>query len=689
MNQEYSDNNFIPKEISWLAFNDRVLQEGSDSNVPLIERMKFLGIYSSNLDEFFRVRVATLKRLVKMGKRGQQIIGHDPIDILRRVKKTVVRQHKRYNSIFNESLKELANNHIHFVDEMQLNPEQQTIANNYFSSKVRPELSPTIFTKSSKLPDLETGSIYLAVIMKDSRGKVSNRFVLIEVPTKKLKRFFVLPKIEKENYIIFLDDIIRNSMKDIFHFFPHDSFEAYTIKLSRDSELDLDDDISDSYVHKMSKSLHKRFTASPVRFVYDEAIPDYFLQIILTKLKISGDDTLIPGGRYHNRSDFMNFPKLGSSKLSRKIRKPIHHPGFDTAGRLTDMIKKKDLLLHVPYQSFTHFFTFLREAAIDPKVKSIKITLYRLGKTSSIVSALKNAIQNGKKVTVILELQARFDERANIYWGDILQDTGAKVLFGVPGLKVHSKLCLVSRREGKNLRRYAVIGTGNFNEDTADIYEDFFLFTSKDEVTKEVNRVFRFFKKHYRQSSYDRLLVAPFNYRKKISELIDLEIENAKLGQKAEITIKVNHLGDHEIIEKLYSASLQGVKICAIIRTMYCALPTDPNLTENFSAMGIVDGFLEHSRYMIFHNAGKPIAYLGSGDWLPRNFDNRVEVFVPILDKEIKDYLLKLTKIYLKDNTKARLWDRDLKNRIRETSRESSYQAQKHIYKKLKAIYGK
>ena len=685
--KEYLDNYFIPKEVAWLAFNERVLQEGSDPKVPLIERMKFLGIYSSNLDEFFRVRVADLKRLIKIGKKGQKFIGHDPIRVLNLVQRIVVKQQKRLDIIVEKSLKELSENHIHLINETQLTVNQKKILDNYFLTELQAKLSPTIFTKTSKLPYLKGGSIYLAIILKGPTQKARKRFALIEIPTQELPRFFVLPKIRKDNYIIFLDDVIRYSIKNIFRFFPHNEYESHTIKLSRDAELQLDDDISDSYISKMSKSLRKRITASPVQFVYDESIPEYFLKIILKKLQISSEDTLIPGGRYHNRSDFKKFPMIGSSKLNRKPIKSIRHSSFETDGRLTDVIKKKDILLHVPYNSFSHFLTYLREVAIDPKVKSIQITLYRLGKSSSIVSALDNAIRNGKKVTVILELQARFDESANIYWGNILQEAGAKILFGEQGLKIHSKLCLVSRQEGKNIHHYAVIGTGNFNEDTANIYEDFFFFTSKTEITREVNRVFRFLNKNYMQSNYNYLIVAPFNYREKIYSLIDQEITHAKQGKKAKITIKANHLGDYEIIEKLYSASLQGVKIFAIVRSTYCALPNDRNIIKNIHAMGIVDRFLEHSRFMVFYNDGDPLFFLGSGDWLPRNFDQRVEVFVPIFDQKIKDYLSILVKIYLKDNTKSQLWERDLNNKMRDIKKKSSYQAQKQIYKKIKAMH--
>ncbi len=681
------DENYIPKEISWLAFNERVLQEGADKSVPLIERMKFLGIYSSNMDEFFRVRVATLKRLIKLGPRATQFVGHDPMEVLHKVQKIVVAQHRHYNGVFEESLHELAENHIHFVDENQLDAAQESFVQNYFSDKVRTELSPTIFNKTSKLPELEDGSIYLAIIMVDSVQKHKNRYALMEVPTRKLPRFTVLPKRSREHYIIFLDDIIRYSMKDIFHFFPHNTFTAFTIKISRDAELDLDDDIAESYVQKMSKSLHQRLTASPVRFVYDERIPNNFLEVILNKLKITNEDTLIPGSRYHNRSDFIQFPKLGSPRLNCKKIKPVLHKGFQTDGRLTDKIKKCDLLLHVPYNPFSHFLTFLRETAIDPKVKEIKITLYRLGKVSSIVSALRNAIRNGKNVSVILELQARFDEKANIKWGDVLQDAGAKVIFGVPGLKVHSKLCLVSRQEGKKIHNYAVLGTGNFNEDTASIYEDLFLFTARSEITSEVKKVFQFFQKNYIHPDFNHLIVSPFNCRKKIAALINREIEYAKQGKKARIVVKKNHLGDYSIIDQLYNASQHGVEVILIIRTMFCALPKNKNQIKNFRSLGVVDNFLEHSRFMVFYNDGDPKYYLGSGDWLPRNFDKRVEVLVPVLDQTLRTYLDILIKIYLKDNSKARVWDRQLTNAINTNDLKRPYKAQTHIYKYLKHLH--
>lgn len=682
------DNKYLPKEISWLAFNERVLQEGCDPTVPLIERLKFLGIYSSNIDEFFKVRVATLKRLIKLGKNAINVIGHDPGKVLKKVRKIVVKQHKKFDKIFENTIQELAENKIHFVNEEQLDLRQEKFIREYFETKVRNELSPTIISKNYPLPELEGGQIYLAIIMKHSRKKHKKRYALLEVPTNKLSRFIVLPKRRNGHYVIFLDDVIRFSMKEIFHFFPYDKFEAFTIKISRDAELDLNDDLAESYVQKMSKSLHKRLTASPVRFVYDGNIPKDFLQTILSKLKISDEDALIEGGRYHNRSDFIRFPNMGSAAINRKNIQPILLNRFKTDGRLTDIILQKDLLLHVPYNPFSFFMTFLREVAVDPKVKSIQITLYRLGKVSNIVSALRNALRNGKQVTVVLELQARFDEEANIHWGDVLKNAGAKVIFGVPGLKVHSKLCLVTRKSEKQLRQIAVLGTGNFNEDTAGVYEDLFLFTAKKEITKEVEDIFTFFKKNFVHSTFRHLLVSPFNYRKFITDLINNEIVNAKKGLKAKIILKINHLGDHNIIDKLADASANGVEVIAIVRTMYCALSTDQKLYENINAFGIVDGFLEHSRFMIFQNGDEPKYFLGSGDLLPKNFDTRVEVFTPVYDQHLKNYLNKLINIYLSDNCKARTWEITLSNAVRNNNSKKKFMAQTEIYNYLKVLNG-
>jgi len=654
---------YIPKEISWLSFNERVLQEAENREVPLIERFKFLGIYSNNLDEYFRVRVATLKRLSIFGTKSNDILGYSPKTTLKKIHQIVLSQNTKFEKIYKGLLQELDKHNIHIVNEKQLNPEQAEFVQRYFHKEVRTRLMPFLIEKDSELPNLTDDAIYLAIYLlkKETQKK---RFALLEIPTNVLPRFLVLPEKGEDKYVMFIDDIIRFGLKEIFFIFDFDEFSAYTIKLTKDAELEIIDDISESYIDKLSRSLQQRKWGTPTRFIYDREMPDELLKILTKKLSFGPDDAIIPADRYHNFKDFMNFPNLGKKKFYYELLTPIPHKDIQPGKSILSAIKKKDIMLFFPYQPFDHFIDLLREASIDPYVTSIQITLYRLARNSSVINALLNAVRNGKNVTTVVELQARFDEEANILWGNKLLDEGVKVIYGVPGLKVHSKLCLITRTKNEVTQRYAAVGTGNFNEDTARIYTDHLLLTTEKKITNEVFKAFNFFNVNYKKDNYYHLVLSPFFLRNKIILMIENEIKNAKTGKKAYINLKLNNLTDTEIINHLYEASDAGVKIRLIIRGMLSLVPGLKKLSENIEAIGIVDRFLEHSRFLIFCNGGNEQIYISSADIMPRNLDRRIEVTCPVFDKNIKCEIQNIFEIQWKDNVKARIFDETQSNKF-------------------------
>lgn len=652
---------YIPKEISWLSFNERVLQEAENKEVPLIERFKFLGIYSNNLDEYFRVRVATLRRLSQFGPKSKNILGYSPKATLKTIHAIVLKQNTRFEKIYTGLLNELDSHKIHIINEKQLNPEQVEFVKNYFHKEVRTRLMPFLIEKDTELPNLTDDAIYLAIYLKNSDPE-KNRYSLLEIPTNVLPRFVTLPEKDDDKYVIFIDDIIRFGLKDIFFIFDFDEISAYTIKLTKDAELEIVDDISESYIDKMSRSLQQRKWGSPVRFIYDREMPQEFLKILTKKLNFGPDDVVIPGNRYHNFKDFIKFPKLGRKKFYYEPLTPILHKDIQPGRSILSAIKKKDIMLFFPYQPFDYFIDLLREASIDPYVTSIQITLYRLARNSSVINALLNAVRNGKSVTTVVELLARFDEEANITWGNKLMDEGVKVIYGVPGLKVHSKLCLITREKNKVIQRYAAVGTGNFNEDTARIYTDHLLLTTNKKITYEVYKAFSFFNVNYRKDNFYHLVLSPFFLRNKVTLLIDNEIKNAKAGKKAFIYLKLNNLTDHEIISHLYEASKTGVTIRLIIRGMISLVPGLKDFSENIKAIGIVDRFLEHTRFMIFCNGGNEECYISSADLMTRNIEHRIEVTCPVFDKSIKNEMKEIFEIQWSDNIKARKFDATLSN---------------------------
>ncbi|MCK9638756.1 MAG: polyphosphate kinase 1 [Prolixibacteraceae bacterium] len=648
------------KELSWLSFNERLLQEASKKEVPLIERLKFLGIYSNNLDEFFRIKVAILRRLATIDNLVLAD-GELPAAILDRIEQTVVAQSQWFERIYGQLLKDLAEEDIFIINESQLTTEQGTYVTAFFKEEVRPRIMPVIIKKNQPLPSLNDDAIYLAVVMTKSKKE---EYALIEVPTDLLPRFVILPSNDDKRHIILLEDVIRYELKDIFYMFSFKTINSYIVKLTRDAELDLDDDVAEGYVKILSKSLEKRGNSELVRFVHDKEIPENFLALLLKKLNFDRDDVIIGGSRIHNFKDFMGFPSIGKKHLYYKTYSPLPHPDIHQGEPFLSAIAKKDILLHFPYQSFYHFIDLLREASIDPKVTEIKMTAYRMAKNSNVIHALINAARNGKKVTVILELRARFNEQDNIQWGNLLTREGVKVILGVPGLKVHSKLCLISRKEEKEVINYACIGTGNFNEITSKVFSDQMLWTANPAIAKEVSKVFEFFSKNYKIGRYHHLLVSPFTMRYKMIQMIRQEIQAAKNGQKAAISIKCNNLVDLEIIGKLCDAAKAGVDVRINVRGMLAMVSTSVEDNYSIPSIGIIDRYLEHSRIYYFYAGGKENMYISSADLMTRNLDRRVEVSVPIYDPEMKKELLGFLDLQWKDNTSARILDNKLSNQI-------------------------
>ncbi len=652
------------REISWLSFNERVLQEAEDPTVPLFERIRFLGIFSNNLDEFFRVRVAAVRRMLQYGKDDESLLGnYTSAELYEKIQETVIKHQQKAQEIYRNIFQEMASENIFMLDEKQLTHEQGIYVRKYFNMKVLPNIVPIMLSKSMKFPYLRDKSVYLAVKLSKADSSVKFAYALIRVPSRSVSRFLVLPEQGNKKYIIMVDDVIRFCLNDIFPIFNFDHFEAYTIKVTRDAELDIDDDISKSFIEKMELSLKKRKIGIPVRLIYDREMPGDLLEFIMKKMKLEGEEKTVAGGRYHNHKDFMNFPEIGKPQHYYQSLAPVPHKDLPPHQSILKKLRQKDVLLHYPYQSFSHFIDFLREGAIDPKVREIGITIYRVSETSKVVNALLNAIRNGKKVTVVIELQARFDEEANIFWSNKLQEEGAHVINGIPGLKIHSKLAWIQRKEKNGLRNYAYIGTGNFHEGTSRVYGDKGLLTADSEITNDVANMFEFFKHTYKNFNFKQIIVSPFSMRNFFIQKIDTEIANAKKGKKAYMILKMNSLIDREMIDKLYEASQAGVKIQLIIRGIFGLKTDDPVLSQNIEAISIVDKFLEHTRVFLFANGGKENIYISSADWMPRNLDRRIEVACPILSPEIRSELKELLRIQLRDNTKARILDNELSNR--------------------------
>ncbi len=680
---------YIDREKSWLAFNARVLQEAGDETVPLLDRLRFLGIFSNNLDEFFRVRFAAIRRLSLSGQSGEKVLGGISAHrLVKDITEIVIQQQSESLRILNVIENQLGKEGIFIINENELSKEQENFVRDFFIQKVSPALVTIILNDLAEFPLLKDTSGYLAVklVMKQERtgilglkSKPEIRYAVIEIP-KTINRFVVLPPVGDKQYVILLDDVIRFSLSSIFNIFEYESVTAHMIKITRDAELDIDSDMSKSMLQKIATSVKERRVGEPVRFVYDQSIGKDTLRFFLANMGIDASDSIIPGGRYHNRRDYMDFPNLGRFDLLYKPKTPLPVDGLSLDGSILHKIAKQDYLVNAPYQSFSYIIKFLREAALDPKVTAIRITLYRLAKNSQIVSSLINAAKNGKKVVVQIELQARFDEASNISYAEQMQTEGIELIFGIKGLKVHSKICVIDRIENGKLRRYGLISTGNFNEVSARIYTDVTLFTSHQQILKDVSKIFDFFDVNYRVYRYKHLIVSPHYTRSKFYKLIDREIAHAKTGKDAYIWLKMNSLSDYEMINKLYEASNAGVKIRLLVRGICSLIPGVKGMSENIEAVSIVDRYLEHSRVYIFSAGGDPEVYISSADFMTRNLDGRVEVTCPIYDPRIRQELIDTFNVGWKGNVKARYHSADLDNKYRVRGDAPIFRAQLETY---------
>lgn len=676
---------YIEKELSWLSFNERVLQEAADKTVPLIERIRFLGIFSNNLDEFYKVRFADVKRriLISQERGGSDNSKH----LLTKMQTKALRLNEQFDELYGDLIREMARRRIFLVNENQLDDTQKRWITKYFRKEVMPHITPLLIKDDiDVLQFLKDEYAYITV---DLRKDDHSQYALLEIPTDHLPRFVMVPeqKGKRRKTIILLDNIIRHCLDELFKgFFDYDELNGYAMKMTRDAEYDLRLEIEYSLLEQMSEGVNQRLTAMPVRFVYEREMPQEMLDFLCSKLQISNYDSLIPGGRYHNFKDFIGFPNVGREYLENKPMPPMKCADFEGYANSFDAIKAKDILLYYPYHTFDHISELVRQASFDPKVLAIKINIYRVAKDSRLMNSLIDAVHNGKSVTVVVELQARFDEEANIEWSKVLTDAGVHVIFGAPGLKIHSKLLLISRREEGEIVRYAHIGTGNFHEKTARIYTDFALLTADQEITNEVRNVFGYIENPYRPVRFNHLIVSPRNSRKQLYRLIDGEIANAKAGKKATLTIKVNNLVDKGIVNKLYGASNAGVKINMIIRGMCSLVPGIEGVSENIRIISIVDRFLEHPRVVITHNDGDPQVYISSADWMTRNIDHRIEVAAPVRDPRLKQRIIDITNIHFTDTVKARLIDKEMSNNYVPRGNRKKVRSQVAIYDYLKNI---
>ncbi len=677
----------ITRDISWLSFNHRVLQEAADETVPLRERIRFLGIFSNNLDEFFRVRVAALRKMIELGTKAKMHLEREPESILEEIQEKVNLQQVEFERIWKEILRELTRQNIHLVNEKKLSSQQQKFVLDYFNEEVRSYIMPLMLESIQNFPVLNDKSIYLACKLSRKDKEIPQRFALVSVPVRHLSRFLILPSKNDEHHIILLEDVIRFCLPNIFSFFGYDQFSAHLIKVTRDAEIDIDNDVSTSLIQKIEKGLKNRKKGKPVRFVFDKDIDISLLTYLVKRLGLSLKENLIPGGRIHNFKDFINFPEAVFSKKSQR-KKPFTHPLLANTNSVTDVVFVKDVLLHLPYHSFDSVIDLLREAAIDPQVVSIKITCYRLAPRSKVINALTNAVRNGKQVTVMLELRARFDEEANLEWKEVLEDAGVKVLIGVPNQKVHAKLCLIKKRVNNITTHYGFVSTGNLNEKTALAYGDHCLLTSDRKIMADVNRVFTYLENPKTRTGILKacktLLVSPTGMRRQLLGLINREIKNARQHKEAGITIKLNSLSDEQLILKLEEAAKSGVEIKMVIRGICCMYTQNKKFKKPPHAISIIDEYLEHARVLIFRNAGHEKVYISSADWMVRNIDHRVEAACPILEKNMRKEIINIIDIQLKDNVKARILDNEGSNEYVNPRNKTKVRSQVETYNYLR-----
>ncbi|WP_400261095.1 polyphosphate kinase 1 [Sphingobacterium sp. SG20118] len=666
---------FIPRDVSWLSFNSRVLQEAADETVPLPSKIKFLGIFSNNLDEFFRVRIPGLKRAIDIkDKEANSSFFEDPQIILDEVNTIVSKQQKKFDSIWTLIQKEMAKQHVYMKDAYQLNPKQKEFVKNFYFEEIESNVIPLLLDDNRPMPYLRDKSLYLGISMRKKEWEYETRFAIIEIPTTLNGRFVILPASAKEKHIILLEDIIKFNLPYIFSYFDFDEFDAHVFKITKDAEFDIDNDINTTLAEKISKGVKNRRKGKTTRFIFDKEMDARLVEFLIKKLQLTKKDNIIPGQKIHNFKHFMDFPNVFKQPILPITNPAFTHPQLNKTQRITDIIIKKDILLSFPYHTFRPVIDLLREAAMDPDVRTIQITAYRLATNSKIVNALINAARNGKDVTVMLELQARFDEENNLFWKEKLELEGIRVLTGVPNKKIHAKLCIIKKRVGNKTIQYGFVSTGNINEKTAKLYGDYCLLTSNRSVMADINKIFHFLKKpksnpHEVIKNCSSLLVCPTDMRNGIAHYIDKEIEEVKAGRKGRVILKVNSLSDRILIKKLYEAAEIGVQVDLIVRGIYCAT-NQPKFKKAINAISIVDEFLEHARVMYFYSSGKEVIYISSADWMSRNLDHRVEAAVKINSKKIRDEIKDMLQIQLRDNVKARILNNELNNHYVENDKE-------------------
>ena len=674
------------RELSWLSFNERVLQEAMDKTVPLVERIRFLGIYSNNLDEFFRVRVANIRRMQLLGDLKIEGFEGSPEELLERIMTVVISQQRSFEWAYKKILVDLSRYNIFHITQRDLNPQQKKELQTFYEEKLRHAIVPLILDESTPFPRLVDYGLYLAVKMEYSE-KEKTRYALLQIPNE-FPRFYEIKEGETTK-IIMIDDIIRLNLRSIYGIFKFKKISSYAFKFTRDAELDIDDDIGVSFFDKIEKSVKQRKKGAPVRLVYDQRIPEDLLDYLLVGLKLIKGVNTVPGGKYHNFKDFRFFPDFGNPEFVYPDMPPLEHPVLKKQRSIFKAVLERDVLLHFPYQRFSYIVDLLREAAIDPKVISIKINVYRAAKDSHILNALRSAVSNGKEVTVIFELQARFDEENNLNWSERLKEEGATVIFGDPQFKIHSKLLQIRREKDGKEQVVSYVGTGNFHEGTAKVYGDLALLTANEDIANEVEKVFNFFERGGKPYRFEHLIVSPFNTRQRLLALIDNEIKIAESGKKAFIKIKINNLVDSELIMKLYEASNSGVKIKMIVRGICSLVPKVKDVSEKIQVVSIVDRYLEHARMMIFGNNNNPLYFISSADWMERNLDNRIEVTCPIWDEDLKRELDLIFDYQWKGNVKSRLLDKYMKNRYKKSASQPKFRAQFELYHHYQEILGK
>lgn len=671
---------FIHRDLSWLGFNYRVLQEAMDLSVPLFERIKFLAIYSSNLDEFFKVRMAYHRYLVRAGKKAKRELEHDPKMTIKEIRRIVNLQQEEFSSVFLERIVPGLKKHsIYLRRRLDLNNKQREFVENYFHDHMLPFVQPVLLVGEKVRPFLNNAALYLTLQMKPIHDlHADDEYALVKIPSDHLPRFIELPSSSGKHELIMLDDIVRHSVSWMFPGYA--IIDTFSVKLTRDAELYIDDEFSGDLIQKIKESLSKRQVGPAARFVYDREMPPQMFEFLCKVFALEKNDTLREG-RYHNNFDFFKFPDFGLVHLKNNALPPMAYPLIEKSVNIFETIRTRDHLLHYPYQSYESVIHFFEAAAVDPAVTHIKITHYRVAKNSRIMQALTAAVSAGKQVSVFIEVKARFDEEANLNWGEKLEKEGVTVHYSFPGLKVHAKIALVRRQEGETAKLYAYTATGNFHEETARTYSDFGLFTADERLTKELARIFSYLETaKLPQQAFHHILVGKFNLREKLEQFIDAEIDAAMRGEEAQIILKVNSIQDLAMITKLYQASQCGVKIKLIVRGICCLVPGVPGLSQNIEAISIVDRFLEHARVFVFHQGGKEAVYLSSADWMLRNLSHRIETAIPVYNETLKKEIVNYLRIQLNDNVKARIIDINFLNEYRKTESDLSIRSQLEAY---------